>query len=147
MRSHEPPRYQCPFCEIASGAEAEAIVFNDGKAIGAVSLHQTERNVGAILVFPTEHFENIYSLPTQSSNHVFAAAQALAVALKKAFACEGITLLQNNEPAGDQDVWHFHVHVVPRFANDRLREYKARAMPLESRAILARRIREGMETQ
>jgi histidine triad (HIT) family protein len=143
MRSHAPASYQCPFCRIASGAEADAVVFNDGHTIGVVTLHQKARNQGAVLVLPTEHCENLYSLPGSSASRLFAAAQSLALVLKEVLGCEGVTLIQNNEPAGGQDVWHFHLHVVSRFVDDRFHDSRATVMPLEARAALARRIRDG----
>lgn len=147
MHSHRPPNYKCPLCRIAQGDEAGAVVFNDGETIGVLTLHQKALNPGAVLVFPVEYFENIYSTPPQTTKQIFATARTLAVAMKKVFSCGGVTLLQNNEPAGGQDVWHIHTHVIPRFANDGWYETRATVMPLESRILLAKRIREGLNTK
>lgn len=56
-----------------------------------------------------------------NSAHRFNAPSATrALALKAALSCDGISTRQQNEPAGDQDVWHYHVHVFPRYADDGL---------------------------
>ncbi len=82
------------------------------------SLHQQAGNLISLLVFPVAHVENIYLLPESIGASIFNATKQLAVALKNTFNCDGITIRQNNEPASGQDVWHYHVHIVPRFAND-----------------------------
>jgi histidine triad (HIT) family protein len=51
---------------------------------------------------------------------VYATTQRIATAMRKAYECPGTSMRQHNEPAGGQDVWHFHVHVFPRWAGDRL---------------------------
>jgi histidine triad (HIT) family protein len=45
-------------------------------------------------------------------------AKSLAIAMKKIYACDGVSTRQHNEPAGNQDVWHYHLHVTPRYEND-----------------------------
>jgi histidine triad (HIT) family protein len=141
MLRHEPSAYACPFCRISRGAEAEAVVYNDGQVIGVVSLHQKAGNQGHLLVMPAVHFENLYETPDAVVAQLFAVSQRLATVLKHAMGADGITLVQNNEPAGGQDVWHLHVHVIPRFDGDGHAQKPASVMPLESRARLAEKMR------
>ena len=82
-------------------------------------------NRGHVLVVPTEHFENLYEIPQGALAAVYRIVQRAAVAMKAAYGCGGTSTRQHNEPAGGQDVWHFHVHVFPRFLNDRLYERNA----------------------
>ena len=75
-----------------------------------------------MIVVPVEHHENLYAIPDDLGRDLFAAARRAAVALKRAYGCPGTSTRQHNEPAGDQEVWHFHWHVFPRWPGDLLYE-------------------------
>jgi histidine triad (HIT) family protein len=77
-------------------------------------------NKGALLVVPNAHFENVYDLPVELGTPLQVAIRDAAHALKRAFNCDGVSTRQHNEPAGYQDVWHYHVHVFPRYEGDEL---------------------------
>jgi histidine triad (HIT) family protein len=77
-------------------------------------------NAGGLLVIPTAHFENLYEIPDRLGIPIQAAARRAALALKLAYSCDGVSTRQHNEPAGNQDVWHFHLHVFPRYVGDGL---------------------------
>ncbi len=64
---------------------------------------------------PVEHYENIYDLPPGLGTPIQKAVRDTALAMKAALGCQGISTRQHNEPAGDQDVWHYHVRVFPRY--------------------------------
>jgi histidine triad (HIT) family protein len=76
----------------------------------------------AALVVPRVHHENLYDLPEDVGHAVWDLTQQLAVAMRTSYDCDGVSTRQHNEPAGDQDVWHLHVHVLPRHHDDRLYE-------------------------
>ncbi|MCX9157689.1 HIT family protein [Niveibacterium sp. 24ML] len=142
---HAPADYACPFCRVAAGGESQAEVFNDGVVIGVMGLHQPANHAGTVLVLPAQHFENTYELPDELAGRLMVASARIARALKVALGCEGVTLRQNNEPAGGQDVWHWHMHVIPRYAGDQYFQTPMRMMPLAERAALAARIRAAMD--
>lgn len=100
-----------------------------------------------MIVVPNEHYENIYDLPPKYGHQIFDAAQKIALAMKQAYGCDGITTRQNNEPEGDQHAFHFHFHVWPRYKNDGLNavrpEEKRLAGPLV-RAEYARKMRAAL---
>lgn len=75
-------------------------------------------NPGSVLVIPVEHFENVYDLPARLGTPIQRAVRDAALAMKAAYGCDGVSTRQHNEPAGNQDVWHYHVHVFPRWAGD-----------------------------
>lgn len=79
------------------------------------------------MVVSKKHFENIYDLPLNINHAVSTTIQTLALAIKTVYGCEGISTRQHNEPAGNQDLWHFHTHVFPRWQNDRLYELNDQA--------------------
>jgi histidine triad (HIT) family protein len=141
MQSHQPQGYRCPFCNIAAGGEDRGtLVWEDELCLGAVALHQKPGNLGSLLLFPKEHCENVFDLPEHLGAHLFTVTKKLALKLKKALECHGITVRQNNEPAGGQDVWHYHIHIIPRFENDHFQTAAARVMQLSQRIEIAQRI-------
>ena len=145
MTSHQPAGYRCPFCHIAQGGEdARTIVWRDTLSVAFLALHQPPNNGGSLLVCPLQHFENLYTLPEAIGAHLFGVTQRLAIALKMALRCDGISTRQHNEPAGNQDVWHYHVHVVPRFEADGFYAARSVVMPVEERAEYAERIRAAL---
>jgi len=99
------------------------------------------RNPGSVLIIPNGHFENVYDLPAELGTPIQQAVRDTALAMKPAFGCDGVSTRQHNEPAGDQDVWHYHVHVFPRFAGDELFRSQAEladAAEVKRAAILLR---------
>lgn len=125
MYKHAPQDYRCPFCHLArrvqhvnDDSRSSDIVDQDELVTALVALHQYPRNSPNILVVPNAHYENIFDLPPELGADLYRVAQRVAFALKHAYACDGISTRQHNEPAGSQDVWHYHLHVTPRFKND-----------------------------
>jgi histidine triad (HIT) family protein len=145
MNIHQPAAYRCPFCSILAGGEDERLfVLRDGQVAAVLSLHQQVGNPGALLLFPVRHLESIYSTPEELGAPLFSATKRLAVALKEALACDGITIRQNNEPAGDQEVWHYHVHIVPRYENDNYHHEPRFAMPVPERIKYVKQLRDAL---
>ena len=109
----------CPFCSYAAGQfRRELIVYENQQVLVMPSLHQTRGNRGHCLVVARAHVPNIYELPDGGGGPLLAAVSAAATASKRAFAADGISLRQNNDPAGGQTVFHLHFHIVPRFLGD-----------------------------
>jgi histidine triad (HIT) family protein len=126
MFTHAPAGYDCPFCALAASAicsmlhsTSDDIVCRNDRALAFVASHWWEKNPGHVLVVPIRHFENLYDLPDEDGAAVFAMSRRVAVAIRRSYGCEGISTRQHNEPAGYQDVWHYHLHVFPRYADDR----------------------------
>jgi histidine triad (HIT) family protein len=123
--SHEPAGYDCPFCRIQRGVFDELnrptdVVAVSNLAFARVAPRWWDRNPGETLVIPRAHHENLYGIPTAAGHAVWDLTQRVAVAMRTALECDGITTRQNNEPAGGQDIWHLHVHVLPRHDGDGL---------------------------
>ena len=125
MITHAPRAYDCPFCALVAGGETPRttqsdVVHRDDATTAFVAAKWWEGNAGHVLVVPNQHFENIYSIPDDVLAQVYATARRVAGAIRETYGCEGTSMRQHNEPAGDQDVWHFHVHVFPRYDGDDL---------------------------
>jgi histidine triad (HIT) family protein len=125
--THEPPGYQCPFCNRLAGQSdeigaVEDIVRRTDGAAAFISPRWWPNNRGHVIVVPTAHHENLYSIPADAYAAVGDLVREVAVAIRATYGCAGVSTRQHNEPAGGQDVWHLHVHVFPRYEGDRLYE-------------------------
>lgn len=125
MYNHSPNNYECPICLAISGIEnedtwikQEDIFYQDQDITGFISSKSIKGNDGHPLIVPNKHYENVYDLPESIAHQIFDLSKKVALALKETRNCSGITILQNNEPAGDQHAFHYHLHIVPRFEND-----------------------------
>lgn len=98
--------------------KASDIVYKDDLVTVFINSFFIGKNAGHVIVVPNRHYESIYDLPQKYGHRVFDVSKKMAIALKKAYNCDGITTRQNNEPAGDQHAFHFHFHVFPRYDND-----------------------------
>jgi histidine triad (HIT) family protein len=105
-----------------------------------VALNPFPLAAGHALVIPRRHVVDLYELPEQLAGPVLATAARVARAAKRAFAADGITLRQNNEAASDQHLFHFHLHVIPRFVDDaaRFESVPTLADPAAQREIASR---------
>jgi histidine triad (HIT) family protein len=121
--THAPADYKCPFCALASGADADRqqdIVRRTDGAMALVAPRWWPNNHGSLLVVPVRHYENLYELPVEAGHAVHDLVRDVAIAVRHTYGCEGVSTRQHNEPAGNQDVWHYHVHVFPRYDGDDL---------------------------
>ena len=123
--THAPAGYVCPFCAFLEGTHddhnlpADVVAVTE-RAYARIAPKWWPGNPGAVLVIPRTHVENIYDLSPSDSAAVWDLTQRVAVGIRSSYACEGTSIRQHNEPAGGQDVWHLHVHVFPRYPDDRL---------------------------
>ncbi len=125
MVSHAPPGYRSPFLDVIEGLETPAILtkqsdvfYRDGLLTAFIGLHRFQDVGGNALVVPNSPYKNLYVIPDGLLGTLHAFSKRLALAFKSVYRCDGVTLRQHNEPAGSQDVWHYHLHVIPRFAGD-----------------------------
>ncbi len=146
ISTYAPEGYRCPFCAIARGAEASCVVAQSSGAIAVVSLGQVPSNKGGLLVFPKAHVESLLHAPEEVLAECMALCKLVAQALVMSLKCEGVTLRQNNGPASGQDVWHFHIHVVPRWKEDQWGKEPHLNMPESERVALAELIRGSLAT-
>jgi histidine triad (HIT) family protein len=101
-------------------------------------------NPGGAIVVPNEHIENMYAVPRDLAADIHETTRRLALAMKRAFSCGGISTRQHNEPDGQQEVWHYHLHVFPRFSGDNLYRSSARWTTPDEREPYVRALREAL---
>lgn len=105
MYHHASDDYVCPICLGVEGMENEStlirqpdIVYRDDKIMAFVASYFIQTCEGHLIVVPNKHYENMYDLPDEIGAQIFAVARKMALVMKKAYGCEGVTTLQNNEP-------------------------------------------------
>jgi len=106
----------CWVCAVVAGTAKATVVVDTPDVLALVS--PLALAPGHVLVVPRRHVRDVYTLPEALAGPVLATASRVAAALKRAFGADGVTLRQNNDAAGGQEVFHFHLHVVPRFTGD-----------------------------
>lgn len=107
---------ECIFCKIVKGEAPASIVYEDNLTLAFMDIGHV--NPGHTIVALKDHVANIYEIDEAQAAAVFCTSMRLSQALKKAFQPAGMTLLQANEAAGWQTVFHFHIHILPRHASD-----------------------------
>lgn len=108
----------CIFCRIVRKEAPESYIYEDEKVVAFLDIRPS--NEGHTLVIPKRHFKNIYEIPEETIAHLFKIVKKVAIAVKKSVNAEGITIAQQNERAAGQDVFHLHVHIIPRYTGQRL---------------------------
>ncbi|WP_151734307.1 HIT family protein ['Paenibacillus yunnanensis' Narsing Rao et al. 2020] len=148
MITHMPDSYPCPFCLLLQGTKDSRveskitdIFYRDKNITAFIASRWFVNNPGHVLIIPNEHIENIYSLPGEISDAIHRFEIETAKALKQVYGCDGVSSRQHNEPAGNQDVWHYHLHVFPRYRNDELYTSAHRKTTADERKVYADKLR------
>ena len=108
----------CIFCRIVAGELPSERVDEDEHTLSFMDVNPWVR--GHALVIPKRHARNLYEVGDEDLHHASAAAQRLALRMRDALGAEGVNVLNCCEPAAWQSVFHFHLHVIPRFGDDPL---------------------------
>ena len=112
----------CVFCDILVGTRPASVVYLDEVCCAFMDIQPV--NPGHTLVVPLEHCSSLSELSPETGSHLFAVGQRLAAALYSSGAvgqsirCEGVNLFLADGPAAGQDVFHVHLHVIPRYTGD-----------------------------
>lgn len=107
---------ECIFCKIAKGEIPSATLYEDEEF--RVILDLGPANKGHALILPKAHYENLYDLPDEMAAHAMILAKKIATKMKGILNCDGYNLVQNNGEAAGQTVFHFHMHLIPRYTDD-----------------------------
>ena len=109
---------ECIFCKIAKGEIPSATLYEDEEF--RVILDLGPANKGHALILPKAHYENLYDLPDEMAAHAMILAKKIATKMKGILNCDGYNLVQNNGEAAGQTVFHFHMHLIPRYEGDQV---------------------------
>ncbi len=134
---------ECIFCKIVRGELPSDSVFETAEILTIVNLHPN--TFGHCLVIPKVHYPDIYSMPDELVAVVFQEAKRAAVATKSAMKADGVNVYMNNGEASGQEIFHAHIHVIPRFANDGFRTFPTKTYEYDGhKKEIAERIREKL---
>lgn len=106
----------CIFCKLANKDIPTNIIYEDDRFI--VILDASPATKGHALILPKNHAANIYELPDEDASAVFVLAKKLATKMTEILHCDGFNIVQNNGEVAGQTVFHFHMHLIPRYLND-----------------------------
>jgi histidine triad (HIT) family protein len=108
----------CIFCKIAQKQVPSTLVYEDEKTVAFLDIRPL--NEGHTLVIPKEHYENIFDIPKELICHVHGVTKRVAITVEKATHADGISIIQQNGEAAGQEIFHLHVHVIPRYKGQKL---------------------------
>lgn len=106
----------CIFCKIANGEIPSKTLYEDDEFRVILDLGPAAK--GHALILPKNHYANIYELPDDTASHAMLLAKKMAVKMTDKLGCDGFNLVQNNGEVAGQTVFHFHIHLIPRYKDD-----------------------------
>ena len=108
----------CIFCKIVRKEVPASIIYEDSEVMAFLDIRPLSE--GHTLIIPKEHYETIFDIPEDLLMQVHKAAKHIAVAVKVGVNANGISIIQQNGRAANQDIFHLHVHAIPRIEGERL---------------------------
>lgn len=153
-RSHAPAGYVCPFCQLAAGntsdpgnrCELSDLVYQDEDLLVFIACDGFGPHPGHAMITPVAHREALYDLEDELLAKIGVMSRQVALAMKLAWQPEGTSVRQHNEPAGNQHVWHYHLHVFPRYGDDMLYRQIRHPLDVEFRAQRAQELKSALQT-
>lgn len=106
----------CIFCKIANGEIPSKTLYEDDKFRVILDLGPATK--GHALILPKDHYANLYELPDETAGEVMKLAKKMAAQMTDRLGCDGFNLVQNNGELAGQTVFHFHMHLIPRYRDD-----------------------------
>jgi histidine triad (HIT) family protein len=106
----------CPFCAIVAGDAPAYRVYEDEDTVAFLDIDPVSR--GHTLVVPRDHYETLTEVPDGTTEATFSTARTVAEAVEGGLEPAGLNLVQSNGEAAGQDVFHVHVHLIPRSEDD-----------------------------
>lgn len=106
----------CVFCNLANGVWDSATLYEDEDFRVILDLGPAAK--GHALILPKQHYANIFEIPEELAMKAMALAKKMAGIMTEALECDGFNIVQNNGEAAGQTVFHFHIHLIPRYTGD-----------------------------
>ncbi len=137
----------CVFCRIIKGVAPASIVYKDEKVVAIMDIRPV--NPGHVLIIPKVHAAQLSELEEETGAHMFKVAMRIVEALRHSnIKCEGVNLFLADGEAAFQDVFHVHLHVIPRFRGDgfeiKVGPHYGLKMDRKELDVIAEKIREAM---
>lgn len=106
----------CIFCKLANGEIPTSTLYEDEEF--RVILDMGPATKGHALILPKEHYENIYEIDEEVAAKAMKLAKKMVIQMTELLSCDGYNIVQNNGTAAGQTVFHFHMHLIPRYQGD-----------------------------
>jgi histidine triad (HIT) family protein len=106
----------CIFCKIANGEIPSRTLYEDNDFRVILDLGPATK--GHALILPKEHYKNLYEISDDTAAKVLPLAKKMAQKMTDKLGCDGFNLIQNNNEVAGQSVFHFHMHLIPRYNDD-----------------------------
>ena len=133
----------CVFCKIVSGHIPSNTIYENSEF--KVIMDASPAAKGHVLVLPKEHYKDIYDIDAETAGKLFQLAAVVARALKEVLNCDGLNILQNNGVIAGQTVFHFHMHLIPRYEGDDVTvKWEGHSMDADEMDQLRRDIRKAL---
>ena len=113
---------KCVFCKIARKEADASIVYEDAEIIAFMDIRPVSE--GHTLVIPKKHYLDIFDTPEDLLGASHIVTKRIAAAVKKATKANGISIVQQNGQAAGQDIFHLHIHVIPRFEGKKMPRFE-----------------------
>lgn len=107
---------KCIFCKIANGEIPSATLYEDEEFRVILDLNPASK--GHALILPKKHAADFFDLPDETAGRAIILAKKIASVLKEGLHADGINVVQNNGEAAGQTVFHYHMHLIPRYQGD-----------------------------
>jgi histidine triad (HIT) family protein len=134
----------CIFCKIVQKQAPSSIIYEDEEVM--VFLDIKPLNMGHTLVIPKAHYVDVFDIPQGLFIQVQKVSKQIALAVKKATNADGISIIQQNGKAAGQDIFHLHVHVVPRFEGQKLQSFsELKEIDRASLDEMAKKIKQNLQ--
>ena len=106
----------CIFCKLANGVFPTNSIYEDDEFNVILDLSPATR--GHALILPKEHYKNLYEIPDETAAKAMKLAKKMAIKMTEKLQADGFNLVQNNNEVAGQTVFHFHMHLIPRYNDD-----------------------------
>ena len=109
----------CIFCKIANGEIPSATIYEDEDFRVILDIFPASK--GHALIIPKQHFRNLYEISEEQIQKVATLTKRIGMKMKEVLGFDGLNIVQNNDLAAGQTVFHFHVHLIPRYDGDNVK--------------------------
>ena len=132
----------CIFCKIVAGSIPSTKIFEDADTLAFLDIGPV--NPGHTLVIPKNHATNIFDIEEKDYLAVMKTVCAIAPAIRAGVGAEGVNITSSNEKAAGQEVFHLHVHIIPRFEKDMLKHWPHGKYQSEEGQKIAEKIKNAL---
>ena len=134
-------KVDCIFCKIAAGEIPSATIYEDEEFRVILDIEPASK--GHALILPKEHYANLYELDDEVAAKVLVLAKKMITKLTDILGCDGYNIVQNNGTVAGQTVFHYHMHLIPRYENDTVDiKWKPGTLTEEDKAEILSKIQE-----